>query len=135
MDATLNSTEDSSCRCCCKTISSDQQHSLFEYTDEMELYKMITTITSVLIFRNDGETLISSVSWTIPNHFLQLPSNSSRILTENLLRMQSKRYHGLQIPTNVHQHRRKRSIQPETLDNEQRTRLFPLHRRIRHGSV
>ena len=56
MDATLNSSEDLKCRCCCKTLS-DQQNSLFEYTDdEMELCKMITTITSILIFRNDGET-------------------------------------------------------------------------------
>jgi hypothetical protein len=58
MDTTLQgSSVDNSCRCCGNNFENDQLHSLFEYSNivEMELIKILQNIAPISIFKSDGE--------------------------------------------------------------------------------
>lgn len=108
MDTTLGKSEDFSCRCCHKIFSDEQLlHSIFEYTnDEMELYRILTLLTSISISRNDGKNFVClyhclfimhiSIKKQIVKEYI------SRILTENLRRVQEYSCECLSLPTNVH---------------------------------
>lgn len=58
MDTTLQGNSiDRSCRCCGNNFENNQLHSLFEYSNvvEMETYRIVLNVAAISIFKNDGE--------------------------------------------------------------------------------